>query len=90
MNDLSKINTYSLRIEELIKKTCEVCSFERSEIVESPYNCIYESFSKIGRLKSESFKQFRNKYGFMANKSMKELISENFPFEDMLKDFRNL
>lgn len=90
MSDLQEINTYSLRIEKLIEKTCEHCSFDRSEIVENPYNCICESFAIIGRLKSENFKQFRNKYGFIANRSMQELISQNFPFEDMLKDFSDL
>lgn len=90
MNDLSKINTYSLLIEDLIKKTCGHSSFERTEIVEAPYKCIYESFSQSGKLENENFKQFRNKYGFMANKNMQELVNEKFPFEDMLKDFRKL
>lgn len=91
MSDLlKKINTYSLLIEELIKKTCEYCPFERTEIVEKPYDCIYDTFSQTGKLKNESFDQFRNKYGYIANKSMQELISEKFSFEDMINDFENL
>lgn len=90
MQDLPKIMKYSILIEDLIKAKCEICPFMRDEIVAKPYGCIYDTFSMSGKLKNKDFTLFRDKYGYMDNKSMQELIDENFPFDDMIEDFRNL